>query len=129
MLVIPDFKTEKLNAEFRKAFGRKFKLPKSALKLLSANLSAVVNGPATSIVGHPERGLIVKVMSSATGERIIHQLRLDGYLNVAEHTEQKIGQPSETATVDYGEFSVKARPREPNVRQDGKLIGKGETLR
>ena len=121
--VIPDFKTEKLNAEFRKTFGRKFKVPKSALKLLGSNLSALLSGPATSITGHPERGLVVKVMSSATGERILHHLRLDEHLNVAEHTEQKIGQPPESSTVDSGEFFVKTKLREPNMRQDGKIIG------
>jgi hypothetical protein len=112
MSVIPDFKTAKIIAEFRKAFGRKIKPPKSTMKVLIASLTgAVKSGPATSITGSPEQGLIVNVMSSATGERLLHHVHLNESLAVIGHENKTLGDPHPSATVSSSELWAKTRSR------------------
>ena len=124
MKVIPDFKTDKFVKEFKKTFGRGVKPPKATMKLLVENLSKVVGGPATAVSGSPENGLIVKVMSSATGERIIHHIRLDENLSIIDHVRQKIGDPHSSATVGTDELSLRSRPRAATVAKDADVVGK-----
>jgi hypothetical protein len=126
--VFPDFKSDKFLKEFKNTFGRKTKPPKSALKILIQTLSAEVSGPATSITGSPEEGLVVKVMSSATGERIIHHIRLNEELSIINHQMQKIGEPHSSTTIGIGDLWLRTKPRQATHLSDSDVVPSKRSL-
>jgi hypothetical protein len=112
MTVHPEFTFPKLWVAFRATFGKKTKLPKKPMKVLRTNLTlAVGHGPAVSIKGDGESGLIVLVVTgSESGEIIQHRLRLSSSLTITEHVRRNLGTPSWISTIDADELSPESAP-------------------
>lgn len=113
MVTLVDFNTPKLKVEFKKAFGKKVKPPRAAIKVLRASLTtAIYNGIATAVTGSIERGLIVKVLCTRQdGDQTLHHIKLSPDLTVTERLcQQNLGAPSRLSTIDSEELGIEGVP-------------------